>query len=44
LQALELRQKYSFSYYDALVVATALENNCTTLFSEDMQNNQKIEG
>ena len=44
LQALELRQKYSFSYYDALVVATALENNCTTLFSEDMQNKQKIAG
>jgi predicted nucleic acid-binding protein len=39
LQALELRQKYSFSYYDALVVASALENNCTTLFSEDMQHN-----
>jgi predicted nucleic acid-binding protein len=44
LQALQLRQNYRFSYYDALILATALENHCTTLFSEDMQHNQQIEG
>jgi predicted nucleic acid-binding protein len=43
LQALQLCHQHSFSYYDALIVATALENGCTTLYSEDMQNNQLIE-
>lgn len=43
LQALKLCHQHSFSYYDALIVATALENGCTTLYSEDMQNNQLIE-
>jgi predicted nucleic acid-binding protein len=43
LKALQLCQQHSFSYYDALIVATALENDCTILYSEDMQNNQIIE-
>lgn len=43
LQALQLCHQHSFSYYDALIVATALENGCTTLYSEDMQNNQLID-
>ncbi len=43
LQALRISQKYGFSYYDALVIATALENNCKSLFTEDMQHNQIIE-
>ncbi|SJM95009.1 conserved hypothetical protein [Crenothrix polyspora] len=43
LKALPLCQQHSFSYYDALIVATALENNCAILYSEDMQNNQIIE-
>jgi len=40
LQALQLCHQHSFSYYDALMVATALETGCTILYSEDMQNNQ----
>ena len=40
LQALQLCHQHSFSYYDALIVATALETGCTILYSEDMQNNQ----
>lgn len=43
LQALQLCQQHSFSYYDALIAATALENDCIILYSEDMQNNQIIE-
>ena len=42
LQALQLCHQHSFSYYDALIVATALETGCTILYSEDMQNNQLI--
>jgi predicted nucleic acid-binding protein len=36
-QALEVFNKYSISYFDALMVAAALEINCKYLISEDMQ-------
>ncbi len=35
-QASELRKRYSFSYWDSLVVGSALEAKCTTLYTEDM--------
>jgi predicted nucleic acid-binding protein len=41
--ASRLRDSYSFSYWDSLIVAAALDAGCTTLFSEDMQHGQKIE-
>ena len=37
-RALTLVQRHSFAWYDSLIVASALEAGCTTLFSEDMQN------
>jgi len=37
-QAATLRTQYNFAFWDSLVVASALENHCTTLYSEDMQN------
>lgn len=43
LLASRLRDSYSFSYWDSLIVAAALDAGCTTLFSEDMQHGQKIE-
>ena len=43
LLASHLRGSYSFSYWDSLVVAAALDAGCTTLFSEDMQHGQKVE-
>lgn len=43
LLASSLRGSYSFSYWDSLIVAAALDAGCTTLFSEDMQHGQKIE-
>jgi predicted nucleic acid-binding protein len=41
--AYKLRANYHISYWDSLIVASALENNCNTLYSEDMQHQQKIE-
>lgn len=32
-----LRQRYLFSYWDSHIVAAALEADCATLYSEDMQ-------
>jgi len=42
-KALFVKNRYGFSYYDSLVVASALECECSILFSEDMQHGQIIE-
>ncbi len=44
IHASNIRKKYHFSYYDSIIVATALENGCNVLYSEDMQHNQIVEG
>jgi predicted nucleic acid-binding protein len=41
--ASRLRDSYSLSYWDSLIIAAALDAGCTTLFSEDMQHGQKFE-
>lgn len=40
--ALAIAQKYQYSYFDSLIVASALEIGCDHLYSEDMQDGQKI--
>lgn len=42
--ALQLIGRYSLQPYDSKIVAAALQSNCTTLYSEDMQHGQVIEG
>jgi predicted nucleic acid-binding protein len=39
-----LAERYGFSVYDAMIVASALIAGCTTLWSEDMQNGLLVEG
>jgi predicted nucleic acid-binding protein len=41
-RALEVRDRYAFSFYDALVVAAAESAGCTRLLSEDLQHGQRI--
>lgn len=41
-KALQIKQDYNFSYWDSLVIASALENNCSILYTEDMQDGQII--
>jgi predicted nucleic acid-binding protein len=43
-QALEISDQWRFPFYDALVVAAALQADCSLLYSEDMQDNQTIKG
>ncbi len=43
LLAVKIQHRYKFQYYDSLIIATALENGCNVLYSEDMQHNQLIE-
>ena len=42
-QALLLGERYRYSYFDSLMLASALEQGCTLLYSEDMQHGQIIE-
>jgi predicted nucleic acid-binding protein len=42
LEALHLRQRYRFAWYDSLIVAGAVEGGCATLYSEDLQNGLRI--
>ncbi|NWF67006.1 MAG: PIN domain-containing protein [Campylobacterales bacterium] len=44
IKAIRLKNNYNLQFYDALIIATALENGCTVLYSEDMQHNLVIEG
>ncbi len=44
LHASRLREHYGFSYWDSLIVAGALEAGVEWLYSEDMQNNLKVNG
>lgn len=43
LSALNIMERYRFSFYDSLIIAAALAANCTTLYSEDMQHQQLID-
>ena len=42
-RALELRERYRFSFYDSLIIAAALEGGCTRFYSEDLQHGQRVE-
>jgi len=43
-QALLLGERYRYSYFDCLMLASSLEQGCVRLYSEDMQHEQIIEG
>ncbi len=40
--ALRLHETLGYSYYDSLILSTALQNGCEVLFSEDMQDGQVV--
>ena len=40
--ALELRARYGFSFWDCQIAASAIEAQCTTLWTEDMQHGQVL--
>lgn len=43
-RAVALAERYLLHFYDATIIAAALEAGCTTLYSEDMQHGQLIAG
>jgi predicted nucleic acid-binding protein len=42
-KALQIQKAHKYSYWDCLIIASALENNCSTLYTEDMQDGHVIE-
>jgi len=44
IKACNIAQEYKFSFYDSLIVAAAIECNCSFLYTEDMHNGLIIDG
>lgn len=42
--AVRLAERHGFSFYDALIVASALRSGCAVLHSEDLQHGLVVEG
>ena len=41
--AMAVMDKYQYSFWDCMMLASALENECSVIYSEDMQHDQTIE-
>jgi predicted nucleic acid-binding protein len=42
VEGLHLRSRYRLAWYDCLIVAGAIEAQCSVLYSEDMQHGQRF--
>jgi predicted nucleic acid-binding protein len=42
-RSLDILERWRFSFYDALIIAAALQAKCSILYTEDLQHHQKIE-
>jgi predicted nucleic acid-binding protein len=42
-KALQIKKDYNYSYWDSLVLSSSIENNCSILYTEDMQAGQVID-
>ena len=42
--AIRLYHRYRFSWYDAVIVAAAIEAGCRVLLTEDLQDGMEVEG
>ena len=43
-RALDLQRRYRFSWWDSVVLASALQFNCSLIYTEDLKHDQVIEG
>jgi predicted nucleic acid-binding protein len=41
-QALEITERWQYSFYDALIISSALKAECSILYTEDLQHGQTI--
>jgi len=38
----DIKEKYKYSWYDSLIIATSLLNDCSILYTEDLRHSQVI--
>jgi predicted nucleic acid-binding protein len=43
LEASGIRERYTFSFWDSLIVASALQAGCTTLYTEDLNHGMIVD-
>lgn len=43
-QALEISDRWGYSFYDSLIIGGAISSESKTLYSEDLQSGQEIDG
>jgi predicted nucleic acid-binding protein len=43
-RGIDIQARYKYGFYDSLIIAAALQAGCNTLYSEDLQHGQSIEG
>ena len=43
-QAIDIAERWKYSFYDSLIIASAFQAGCSVLYSEDLQHGQKIGG
>lgn len=43
-RALQIVEETGYHFYDALILAAAIESGCRTLYSEDLQHGRKVQG
>ena len=42
--ALDIKSRYNYRFYDSLIISAALNSKCSILLSEDLQDGQIIDG
>ena len=42
-KSIETAERWKFSFYDSMIITAAIQANCSILYSEDLQHNQKVE-
>ena len=42
-RAIDVMERWQYSFYDSLIIAAAIQSDCKILYSEDLQHNQKIQ-
>lgn len=41
---LDIKAETQYRFYDSLIIAASIKGNCSTLYSEDMQHNDRVRG
>lgn len=42
-RALEMMERWQYSFYDSLIITAAVKADCKILYTEDLQHNQRIQ-